>query len=1034
MKNPIKSVLSCALSLALCVCLLPASAFAVEAPAEPDAAGEQEQAINPSDEATPALAEADGLAKGGVTSLSVEATDDSGNAKVGEGAGATLVIQGDGDSDAGGTGSLVAENDSDTCHWSLTTNNDPVLDEDGNSTAEVGLTLIIKPKDGSSEGTLANWDIPGRDGKPQAPPWIGIDDGGYVNRITRAKIEPGVKALVTREMFRDCANLTKIEGLSNLNVSAVANMETTFGGCSSLTSLDLSGWNTGAAITMKQMFAQCNKLETIKGLSGDLSNWSTASVTDMSYMFENCESLTTADVSGFNTASVTDMTNMFADCKELSTIDVSKWSSSSLEKMPCMFYGCKLLGVLNFGENWTVANAKDMTAMFAYCTNLAFISGLDHWNTSKVSKMNAYSQAEKFVDGPDGKQIPVMACKGLFAGCRSLTDLSGIAKWNMNGITDLSCMFTSCESLTSLDISGWNTGNVTKMPYLFYGCGSLTELDFVNKETGYSWSTSLVTDMTSMFGYCTNLKTIHGLDNWVTNNVEKIYELAPAWDEDTGDIIPGKFSDNGLFTGCAALQNIDDLSKWQVNNMEDLSCMFAWCTSLSDISPVSGWTVGTDKLKNMFLDCPVAKMQFGEGWIGKLNAGNLGISPSSDVWEYDNGNGTKQLTTEQLFEGLNEGLYMNAALDSKLDIKNAAVKYGSDQPWTGKPVTTEITVTYDGTLLKEGTDYQVVYENNTNVGTAKATVKGIGKYAGEQSFTFRIYKFDFSGASVTAPSDQLWTGSAITPAIEVTYNGAALRQGTDYEVRYENNVNVGTAKVTVTGIGSYEGSQSLSFRIYKFDFSGVSVTAPSDQLWTGSPITPPLTVTYDGAALKEGTDYTVSYENNINVGIARGTVTGLGKYGGEQSFTFQIITNPDLCQVMYRAYNPNSGEHFYTASYDEVESIVAAGWRYEGEAWTAPVTSATPVYRLYSGTDHHYTTSVVERDHLMSVGWSDEGIGWYSDDNEGVGLHRLFNPNVDPSAPTNNSGSHHYTTSEVERDHLVSIGWQYEDFGWYGVK
>ena len=139
-------------------------------------------------------------------------------------------------------------------------------------------------------------------------------------------------------------------------------------------------------------------------------------------------------------------------------------------------------------------------------------------------------------------------------------------------------------------------------------------------------------------------------------------------------------------------------------------------------------------------------------------------------------------------------------------------------------------------------------------------------------------------------------------------------------------------------------------------------------------------------------------------------------------------------QVMYRAYNPNSGEHFYTASYDEVESVVAAGWQYEGEAWTAPVTSATPVYRLYSGTDHHYTTSVVERDHLISVGWSDEGVGWYSDDNEAIGLHRLFNPNVDPNAPTNNSGSHHYTTSEVERDHLVSIGWRYEDFGWYGVR
>lgn len=144
-------------------------------------------------------------------------------------------------------------------------------------------------------------------------------------------------------------------------------------------------------------------------------------------------------------------------------------------------------------------------------------------------------------------------------------------------------------------------------------------------------------------------------------------------------------------------------------------------------------------------------------------------------------------------------------------------------------------------------------------------------------------------------------------------------------------------------------------------------------------------------------------------------------------------------QVMYRLYNPNSGEHFYTASTVERDAVAAAGWDYEGEAWMAPVTSSTPVYRLYSGTDHHYTTSSVERDYLISIGWTlegdnAEGIAWYSDDAEGIGLHRLFNPNVDPSAPFNNSGSHHYTTSEVERDHLISVGWQYEGIGWHGVK
>ena len=137
--------------------------------------------------------------------------------------------------------------------------------------------------------------------------------------------------------------------------------------------------------------------------------------------------------------------------------------------------------------------------------------------------------------------------------------------------------------------------------------------------------------------------------------------------------------------------------------------------------------------------------------------------------------------------------------------------------------------------------------------------------------------------------------------------------------------------------------------------------------------------------------------------------------------------------TMFRLYNPNSGEHFYTAVAAERDNIVAAGWNYEGKGWTAPETSDKPVYRLYSGTDHHYTTNLEEKDWLVEVGWSYEGIGWYSAGEDGVPLYRQFNPNVDPTAPFNNSGSHNYTTDKAENDWLVSIGWQPEGIGWYGL-
>ena len=132
---------------------------------------------------------------------------------------------------------------------------------------------------------------------------------------------------------------------------------------------------------------------------------------------------------------------------------------------------------------------------------------------------------------------------------------------------------------------------------------------------------------------------------------------------------------------------------------------------------------------------------------------------------------------------------------------------------------------------------------------------------------------------------------------------------------------------------------------------------------------------------------------------------------------------------MYRLYNPNSREHFYTASVGERDMLTELGWRYEGIGWKAPEKSNTPVYRLYNPNagDHHYTVNVNERDWLVSLGWRYEGIGWYSDDNKSVPLYRQYNPNA-------KAGNHNYTASKSENDWLVGLGWRYEGVGWYGVK
>lgn len=133
--------------------------------------------------------------------------------------------------------------------------------------------------------------------------------------------------------------------------------------------------------------------------------------------------------------------------------------------------------------------------------------------------------------------------------------------------------------------------------------------------------------------------------------------------------------------------------------------------------------------------------------------------------------------------------------------------------------------------------------------------------------------------------------------------------------------------------------------------------------------------------------------------------------------------------VMYRLYNPHSGEHFYTASGLEAGSTKRAGWRYEDIAWYAPTKSSKPVYRLYNkyAGDHHYTKSKKEYNQLAKAGWKKEGIAWYSAGSSGVPLYRAYNKNA-------KAGAHHYTTSKAELRGLKRAGWKAEGIGWYGLK
>lgn len=139
--------------------------------------------------------------------------------------------------------------------------------------------------------------------------------------------------------FFGCTNLKNIEGINNLNTTEVTDMGAMFRNCSSLTDLDVSGFDTRKVTTMGTMFSGCSKLSTL-----DVSGFDTKNVTDMYCMFNKCSGLTTLNVSGFDTKNVTNMREMFSGCSKLATIYVSdKFVTTNVTEGKSMFNMCKAL-------------------------------------------------------------------------------------------------------------------------------------------------------------------------------------------------------------------------------------------------------------------------------------------------------------------------------------------------------------------------------------------------------------------------------------------------------------------------------------------------------------------------------------------------------------------------------------------------------------------------------------------------------------------------------------------------------------------
>ncbi len=195
------------------------------------------------------------------------------------------------------------------------------------------------------------------------------------------------------------------------------------------------------------------------------------------------------------------------------------------------------------------------------------------------------------------------------------------------------------------------------------------------------------------------------------------------------------------------------------------------------------------------------------------------------------------------------------------------------------------------TALKTGTGYVTVTASANGYDSVSKDVKIV------------VSKKSLNNGLITlSETSYVYDGTYKKPAATVTFGGKVLQEGKDYTISYRNNLNVGVTTVIATGMDDYTGYTSKNFTITKRAMAGGTVSVASSVSFTGSNITPSVTVKVAGRTLTNGTDYTVSYSNNKNVGTASVYVYGKGNYSGSLSAKFDIVPAKQQIQKLETRY------------------------------------------------------------------------------------------------------------------------------------
>ena len=785
----------------------------------------------------------------------------------------------------------------------------------------------------------------------------------------------------------------------------------------------------------------------------------TSNITNMNYMFENCTALESVDMSGFDTSNVTDMSFMFNGCSSLTGLNVSNFNTSNVTDMHYMFTDCSSLTGLNV-SNFNTAKVITMTSMFEGCSSLTSLN-LSTFNTALVTDMSS-----------------------MFSGCSTLSSLN-ISSFNTANVTDTQNMFRGCSSLTSLDLSNFDLNALTNYSLMLDGCTSLQTINtpvnlqkdialpgtFVRLDNPLISYTMLPTNLTISYTIIRD-EHVTGITVSPTSKTIKVGEsfiieptVTPT--SATDKVVTWSSSNN-------AIASVDTTGK--VTGLSTGTATITATTHDGGLTATCTVTVSntTISVTGITLDTTAKTMGVGETYNLKPTITPSNATDKSVEWFSGNpAVASVDATGKVTAKAIGVAVITATTHDGGYKATCTITVSNSKVSVTGIELTTTSRNMYAGdqyilqTIIKpdNATDKSVTWtSSNPSIATVDENGIVTALKAGTTTITATTNDGDFKANCIITVTGEVVnvTGITLSPTTKTMYTGESFiltptitpDNATNKSVTWTSSdptiasvdengmvkaIKKGTATITAkTDDGGFTATCVITVNEGDKRVTGITLTPTTNTIKPGDSFIITPTVTPSDAADKSVTwsssDSSIAKVDSTGKVTAQkaGTVTitattNDGGYKATCTVTVANITNI----YIYRLYNPNNGEHFFTNNDGERKYLASIGWDDEGIAWTSPSSSDVPVYRLfnpYTG-EHHYTSNLDERNYLVLLGWHDEGIGWYSTDyhTKGTPIYRLFNPYI------SGIGAHHYTKDDTERDYLRTVGWNYEGIGWYGI-